>query len=137
MAAALAPIFDEKIYARLLAVSLPRPIRNKEELERTEVALLNMEDHEKLTPEQKELSELMAILIEKYEEEHYPVAGISTPIERLRALMEDRGLKQADIARILGSRSQASDVMNARRQISKAQAKKLAEALRAPLDLFL
>ena len=51
--------------------------------------------------------------------------------------MEQRGLSQADLARILGSRSLASEILSGKREISKTAAKKLAEHLRAPVDLFI
>jgi len=41
--------------------------------------------------------------------------------------MEQRGLRQADLVPVLGSRAQVSDLVNGKRRISKAQAKKLAE----------
>ncbi len=44
-----------------------------------------------------------------------------------RTLMENRGVKQADLLSIFGSRGIASEVYNGKRAISKAQAKKLGE----------
>jgi hypothetical protein len=40
---------------------------------------------------------------------------------------EQRGLRQADLVSVLGSRAQVSDLVNGKRGIGKAQAKKLAE----------
>jgi HTH-type transcriptional regulator/antitoxin HigA len=51
--------------------------------------------------------------------------------------MEHRGVSQADIARIIGSRSIASEILSGKREISKTTAKKLAEHLRAPAGLFI
>ncbi|MCI0391829.1 MAG: hypothetical protein MOB07_24060 [Acidobacteria bacterium] len=47
----------------------------------------------------------------------------------LRTLMENRGVKRADLLRIFGSRGIASEVYNGKRAISKGQAKKLGEFL--------
>ncbi len=98
--------------------------------------LLELEELEAPSPEQEELAELLAILIEKYEDRHYPLDDLSTPRERLLALMEERGSSQSEISRVLGSRSQASDILSGRRSISKTQAKKLADHFRTPVDVF-
>jgi HTH-type transcriptional regulator/antitoxin HigA len=55
----------------------------------------------------------------------------------LRYLMEQRGLRQADLVPVLGSRSQVSDAVTGRRAISKAQAKKLAAYFHTSPDLFI
>lgn len=52
-------------------------------------------------------------------------------------LMEQRGLKQADLVPLLGSRAQVSDLVNGKRGISKAQVKKLAEYFGVSAELFL
>ncbi len=128
---------DERRYAGLLRRSLPRPIRTEREYEAMKQELLELEELDRPSAEQEELAELLAILIEKYEDRHYPLDDLSTPRERLLALMEERTIPQSEISRVLGSRSQASDILGGRRSISKVQAKKLADCLRVPVDLFL
>jgi len=128
---------DERRYGSLLRQSLPRPIRTERAYEAMKRKLLELEELDSLSPEQEELAELLAILIEKYEDRHYPLDDLSTPRERLAALMEERGIPQSEVSRALGSRSQASDILRGRRSISKAQATKLADHFRAPVDLFL
>ena len=100
---------DERRYASLLRRSLPRPIRTERGYEAMKRKLLELEESDSVSPEQEELAELLAILIEKYEDQHYPLDNLSTPPERLRALMEERGIPQSDVSRLLGSRSQTSD----------------------------
>ena len=128
---------DERLYASLLCKALPRPIRTEREYEAAKRKLLAWEESDSLAPEQEELAELLAILIEKYEDKRYPLDDLSTPRERLLALMEERAIPQSEVSRVLGSRSQASDICSGRRSISKASAKKLADHFQAPLDLFL
>ena len=91
---------------------------------------------EHLTPEERELAELYTTLIEAYEERHYPVPH-APPHEFLRALLEQRGLAQADIAPMLGGSGHTSEILNAKRSISKVQAKKLAAFFKLPADLFI
>ena len=89
-----------------------------------------------LTPEEREYSELLTVLIEAFEDAHYDLQG-STPGTRLRSLLEEHGLRQRDLLGVFGSRGIASEVVSGKRAISKAQAKKLAELFHVPADLFL
>lgn len=88
-----------------------------------------------LTPEEEELRDLLAQLIKAYEDERHDVP-LSSPHETLVFLMRERGLR-ADLLRVFGSRSVVSDVVNGKRGISKAQAKKLAEFFHISADAFI
>ena len=91
---------------------------------------------DRLTPEEKELADLMTLLIEAFEEKHYAL-GTSTPHSRLKSLMAEHGFRQRDLLEIFGSRGVASEVVNGKRAISKTHAKKLARVFHVPADLFL
>jgi HTH-type transcriptional regulator/antitoxin HigA len=128
---------DPKRYGRLLARKLPAVIRTEEENERLIGELEEMDQrHDELTPEEREYSELLTVLIESFEDANYALAG-STPDSRLRCLMEEHGLRQRDLLDVFGSRGIASEVVSGKRAISKAQAKKLAQLFHVPADLFL
>ncbi len=92
--------------------------------------------YEELTPEEREYSDLLTVLIEAFEDVNYPLEG-STPGTRLRSLMEEHGLRQRDLLEVFGSRGIASEVVSGKRAISKAQAKSLAALFHVPADLFL
>jgi len=51
--------------------------------------------------------------------------------------MEDRGVRQRDLISVFGSSSVVSDVLNGKRGISKAHARKLAEHFDVPASLFI
>ena len=125
----------DSVYAELLAKSLPKPIRSDLELARTTDELLALDEREDLSPEEEALAEVLTLLIEDYENKHHPLPRVS-PNESLSALMEERGLKHKDIWPVLGNKGAATEVLNGRRSISKAQAKRLAEFLQVPVDLF-
>ena len=128
---------DPKRYGRLLARKLPAVIRTEQENERLIAELENLDRRaEELTPEEREYSELLTVLIEAFEDAHYDLQG-STPGTRLRSLLEEHGLRQRDLLDVFGSRGIASEVVSGKRAISKAQAKKLAELFHVPADLFL
>jgi HTH-type transcriptional regulator / antitoxin HigA len=126
----------ETVYAKLLAKSLPRPVRTEAEHARLTKMLLELDEREDLSPEEEALAEVLTLLIEDYEEKVHPFPLVS-PNKSLNALMEERGLKHKDIWPILGNKGAATEVLSGRRSISKAQAKRLAEFFRVPVDLFI
>lgn len=127
--------FNPTAYARLLAKFLPKPIQSERELETATALLLELDERNDLSREEEALAEVLTVLIEDYEDKHYPLPDVP-PHEALKALMEDRGLKHKDIWPVLGNKGAATEILNGRRSISKAQAKRLAEFFRVPIDLF-
>ena len=127
---------NESAYRKLLAKSLPRPIRTGDELKRLTGMLLALDQREDLSPEEEALAEVLTLLIEDYEEKRYPLPSVS-PNDSLKALMEERELKHKDIWPVLGNKGAATEILSGRRSISKAQARRLAEFFRAPVELFI
>jgi HTH-type transcriptional regulator/antitoxin HigA len=126
----------DSAYAELLAKALPRPIRTAAEHARITRMLLALDEREDPSPEEEALAEVLTLLIEDYEEKVHPLPSVS-PNESLNSLMEERGLKHKDIWPVLGNKGVATEVLSGRRSISKAQAKRLAEFFRVPIDLFI
>jgi HTH-type transcriptional regulator/antitoxin HigA len=130
-------VIDNKRYARVLAKVLPRVITTHEEHERmlAEIEkLMDKSDHR--TAEEDTVLDLMVRLVKDYEEEYHPLPD-PTPLEMLVYLMEQRSLKQADLLPIFKSRGYVSDVINAKRAISKAHARQLAEFFKVSATLFI
>jgi HTH-type transcriptional regulator/antitoxin HigA len=124
-------------YGRLLAKSLPRVIENEAEFDNM-VGQLEALDFQgrPLTPEEQALGNLLARLIEDYDERRHPLPQLP-PAEMLQWLLEQRGLRQRDLVSLLGASSVVSDVVNGKRSISKSQAKKLAAFFHVPVEVFL
>ena len=133
-----APAFDHKKYARLLTKALPVKIETEEEYDRLleQTKQLMERDEDTLSPEEERLLDLLTDLIERYEDEHYPM-GNPKPHEMLQFFMEQRDLRQRDIWHLFGSRGVVSEVISGKRAISKAQAKKLAAFFHVTPDLFI
>jgi HTH-type transcriptional regulator / antitoxin HigA len=127
---------DEKTYGQLLRRALPRVIRTEEECTRLTHELMRLDERGELTPEEKELAELLTMLIDEYEERRYPIREAS-PRQTLQHLMEARHLTQKDLWKLFGSKGTASEVLHGKRAISKAQAKRLAEFFHVSTDLFI
>lgn len=130
------PQINETRYAKLLVKTLPRPIRTEEENRRMTELLLKLDEREDLSAEEEQLAEMLTILIEDFEAKRYPLPPVP-PREALKTLMEERGLRHGDIWPVLGNKGVASEILNGKRSISKAQAKKLAEFFRVPVELFI
>jgi HTH-type transcriptional regulator/antitoxin HigA len=126
----------DSVYAKLLSKSLPRPIRNDKECARLTQMLLDLDERDQPTPEEEALAEMLTLLIGDYEQKHYPMPQVS-PNESLKSLMDERGLQHKDVWPVLGNKGAATEILNGRRSISKAQAKRLAEFFRVPVDLFI
>lgn len=71
-------------------------------------------------------AETLVLLIEKYEDEHYPLSQ-STSVEVLQFLMEQHKLKQKNLVRILGSKPTVSEIFNGKRPLNLNHIRKLAE----------
>jgi HTH-type transcriptional regulator/antitoxin HigA len=127
---------DEKTYGRLLKRTLPHVIRSEEELARLTGELMRLDARDDLTPEERELAELLTVLIGEYEERRYPIRKAS-PQQTLQHLMEARSLTQKDLWKVLGSKGLTSEVFHGKRSISKAQAKKLAAYFHVSAELFI
>ena len=57
--------------------------------------------------------EILGILIENYEEEYFPIDS-PDPIAAIEFRMDQMGMDQQDLTRIIGSKSRTSDLLNRR-----------------------
>ncbi|MGH9844214.1 MAG: helix-turn-helix domain-containing protein, partial [Blastocatellia bacterium] len=90
----------------------------------------------RITAEQSRLLDLLTLLVEKYDDEHYQIPD-AAPHEVIQFLMQDRGLRNKDLEPALGSSGVTSEVITGRRKPSKTQIKKLAEFFQISPDLFI
>jgi HTH-type transcriptional regulator / antitoxin HigA len=79
------------------------------------------------TPEGDRL-DVLATLVDAYEGKHYPMDP-PDPIEAIKFRMEQQGLTRKDLARILGTRTRVSEVLNRRRNLSIRMIRRLHEKL--------
>ncbi len=127
---------NEKTYRQLLGRTLPHVIRTEEECERLTNELMRLDEREDLSREEKELAELLTVLLDEYEERRYPIRK-ANPQQTLQHLMEARKLTQKDLWKVFGSKGITSEVFHGKRSISKAQARKLAEFFHVNVELFI
>jgi HTH-type transcriptional regulator/antitoxin HigA len=112
-----------------------RPIRNDDdhmaalrEIERLWSAATGTDDGDKL--------DVLATLVEKYEETRWPSVDASDPVDLLNYAIDELGHTQAELAELLGSRSRASELLNRRRPLTVEMIHKISEAWKIPADLL-
>jgi HTH-type transcriptional regulator/antitoxin HigA len=89
------------------------------------------------TPRQRDELDLLAILVQYYEQERFPHEPVS-PRELLESLFTDGGHKQIDVARGTGILpSTLSEILSGKREINARQAVKLARYFKLRGDAFL
>ena len=112
-----------------------KPIKTKKDYSR---ALSRMElifDSKKGSPQSDEL-EVLGILIENYENNHFPI-GLPDPIEAIKFRMEQLGYNQTDLAKVVGLKSRASEILNKKRKLSLYMIRQLHEKLNIPTDVLI
>ena len=127
-------------YGKLLTKFLPGVIETEEENERVleVVNQLMNKGEDKLSPEEVKFFRLLVRLVEDFEQMAYPEIGsLATPAGVLKSLMDEHNLVQKDLLDIFGSQGTLSQVLNEKRAISKAQAKKLAERFHLSVEVFI
>lgn len=80
--------------------------------------------------------EVLGILIDQYENEHFPI-GLPDPIEAIKFRMEQMGYNQNDLANIIGLKSRASEILNRKRKLSLEMIRQLHERLNIPTDVLI
>ena len=112
-----------------------RPIKTKKDyqlaLERLEIIF----DSKRETQEGDEL-EILGILIDQYENEHFPI-GLPDPIEAIKFRMEQMGYSQNDLAKVVGLKSRASEILSKKRKLSLEMIRQLHEKLNIPTDVLI
>jgi len=78
-------------------------------------------------------AELLSILIEKYEDEHYKIEA-PHPVEAIRFRMEQLGMTNKDLAKILGYKSRVSEIFNGKRKLTLKMIRNLHEKLKIPYE---
>ncbi|MGR8921699.1 MAG: helix-turn-helix domain-containing protein [Gammaproteobacteria bacterium] len=108
-----------------------RPIRTKRDYERALRRIETLMDSGPGTDEGDEL-EVLATLVDVYEEKHYPV-GAADPVEAILFRMDQQGLERKDLEPFIGSRHRVSEVLNRKRGLSLHMIGRLHADLGIPL----
>ena len=112
-----------------------KPIKTEKDYNQALERLETIFDAKLGSPEGDEL-EVLGILIDQYENEHFPI-GLPDPIEAIKFRMEQMGYNQNDLANIVGLKSRASEILNRKRKLSLEMIRQLHERLNIPTDVLI
>jgi HTH-type transcriptional regulator/antitoxin HigA len=112
-----------------------KPIKSDKDYTEALARLEMLFDAKKETPEGDEL-EILGILIDQYEHEHFPI-DLPDPIEAIKFRMEQAGYKQSDLAKVVGLKSRASEILNRKRKLSLEMIRQLHENWNIPTDILI
>ena len=110
------------------------PIRNENDYQKALERLEVIFEAKKGTTQGDEL-EILSILIDNYENENFPLA-MPDPIEAIKFRMEQMGMKQKDLAEVIGFKSRVSEVLNKKRKLTLEMIRNLNEKLQIPMEVL-
>lgn len=110
-------------------------IKTKKDYEQALARLEVIFGSKKGTKEGDEL-EVLGMLIDQYENEQFPI-DLPDPIEAIKFRMEQLGYTQNDLAKVVGLKSRASEILNKKRKLSLDMIRQLHEKLNIPTDVLI
>ena len=121
--------------AEMIAHGTPRVIHTDAELETYTQALFQLTALENPSSSEVEAIELLTLLVERYEEEHYSVPK-ANPVAIVRFLLKQQHLTQRDLIPQFGSESAVSMFLTGRRNLTVEQVQKLSTRFELSADVF-
>jgi HTH-type transcriptional regulator/antitoxin HigA len=112
-----------------------KPIKTEKDYEKSLERLEDIFDAKPNTEEGDEL-EVLSILIDNYEKEHYEIE-FPDPIEAIKFRMEQMGYDQKDLAEIVGLKSRASEILNKKRKLSLEMIRQLHDKMHISTDVLI
>jgi HTH-type transcriptional regulator/antitoxin HigA len=122
--------------AKMIAKGAPHIIHNDQELEAYTEALFKLTALENPSPSETEAIELLSLLVERYEDEHWPITEVD-PISVVRYLIEKGNLTQRSLIPEFGSESAVSMFLSGQRNLTIDQVQKLCARFKLTADVFI
>lgn len=124
-------------YKNLVAEVQPRDIHDESECEFFIRYLEKLDDRwDELSTSEKQLHELLTLLIETFEGKHYALPA-ATPIEALTELMKANDLKQRDLVGVFETTSVVSEVLSGKRTMTIDHIRRLCKRFYVSADMFI
>ena len=111
------------------------PIRNEKDYQKA-LKRLELIFDAKMGSEQGDELEILSILIDRYENEYFPI-GMPDPIEAIKFRMEQMGMKQKDLAEVVGFKSRVSEILSKKRKLTLDMIRKLNTTLHIPTEVLI
>lgn len=113
----------------------PGLIKTEEKYNETLARIEELMDVPEGDPLEDEL-ELLVHLVEKYEEEQFPI-DLPDPVDAILFRKEQAGLSNSDLIQYIGSQSKVSEVLNRKRPLSLSMIRALHDGLGIPAEVLL
>lgn len=112
------------------------PVRTEDDYDRAIKRINTLLDHNPApnSPEDNEL-EVLSTLVQVYEDKYYPIIP-PDPVEAIKIVMEEMGMKQKDLVEIIGPKSRVSELLNRKRDFTKKEIQSIHEHLGIPYEVF-
>lgn len=126
-------------YLKLIQEFPLRPIRDEADYDAASKIIDNLAvrgEHD-LDPGEQDYLDGLSMFIEAYDNEHCQIKETGTPLEHLKAMMKEAGMKTTDLGKLLGNRGLASLILNGKRELSKTHIRILADRFKVSSALFL
>lgn len=112
-----------------------KPIRNRKDYEKALKNIDKLWGSKKHTPEGDEFEILLA-LIEKYEEEHFPIPP-PDPLEAIKFRLEQMNLTRSELVKYIGYKSRVSEVLSGKRKLTLPMIRTLHKKLKIPAEILI
>lgn len=121
----------------VLDFTKPHILRNEEEYEAAIAEIEGLLDQD-VEPgsEGYDRLEFLSVLVEHYEEVHYPMGKVS-PQQAVIFMLEQRDMSRTDLDDAMGGKSRVSEFFSGKRDLSKSQIEALNRLLGIPADILL
>ena len=127
---------DLKVYSQLVAEVIPKLIETEDEYDRFLAVAERLTFKQEQTPEESALYDLVTMLVETYEAEHYSIER-SSPVEVLEHIIESSGIDRSELVGMFGSDESLDRVLSRRDLINSTQAQALAQRFKLSPQIFL
>lgn len=125
-----------KVYGQLVAEVTPKVIENDGEYEQFLAVAERLTFQQEQTPEESALYDLVTMLIETYEAQHYQIDK-SSPVDVLEHIIESSGIDLSDLADIFGSTETLQQILAGQEFINVSQAQALSKRFKLSPQIFL
>lgn len=117
-----------------------KPIKTEEQYQEALRRLYNFMqlDYIEGSPEADEM-EVLATLIEVYEDEHYPIVPPLplNPIDAINFRIQEMGWNETELNKIIGYGKRKSEILSGKRKLSLAMIRKLHQVLNIPAETLI
>src|SRR6266487_2556108 len=114
-----------------------KPVKNNKQYQEALTIIYDLMQ-KPLKPGSKESDhlEVLSILVKEYEVEHFPLPK-PHPIKAIKFRLEQMGMSESDLSRIIGHRSRKSEILSGKRKLSLEMIRRLNKKLRIPAEVLI